>query len=446
MSRDRQRIVERYTIHGRKEGRLMARIDSAYNYFISTYAKDIGNRYESHKKSELRDTYNKIIKTNKESPLYKINDTEDIGQFAIDIKEHANAMSLSVSNLSAMGDNIESIMSKRMAHSTNSDAVDAIYVGDSDSPADDFTVEVSALATPQINTGNFLAANGRNFEDGQYSFDLDIRNHSYEFQFNVNRGESNLDIQQKIIRLINSSDVGLSANLISNNKSENAIQIYSKSTGLNEDENYIFSISSNTCWRELNILGIQNMTHQASNSVFSLNGNEHSSLSNTFTVNKAFELILKTPTMSPVTVGLMNDTEALSHGITQMLDSYNGMLDVGLRYTNSHQNRALFNEMSTVTRGMSEQLSSAGIIQDDYHHLVLDKEGLSNAINSEARDETFATLNKLKNAISTAASKASINPLAYVDKSVVEYKNPNKSLAAPYAASAYSGMMMNYGL
>ena len=69
----------------------MSRIDTAYNYFMTTYGNNIGNRYESHKKSELRDTYNKIVKANKDSPLYKIKDTEDMGQFAIDIKEHANA-------------------------------------------------------------------------------------------------------------------------------------------------------------------------------------------------------------------------------------------------------------------------------------------------------------------------------------------------------------------
>ena len=41
----------------------MARIDAAYNYFMTTYGDNIGSRYESHKKSELRDTYNKIAWT-----------------------------------------------------------------------------------------------------------------------------------------------------------------------------------------------------------------------------------------------------------------------------------------------------------------------------------------------------------------------------------------------
>lgn len=69
----------------------MARIDAAYNYLLSTYGKATGSRYDSHKKSELRSLYNNIIKTNKESPLYKITQTGDVKEFAIDIKAmHTN--------------------------------------------------------------------------------------------------------------------------------------------------------------------------------------------------------------------------------------------------------------------------------------------------------------------------------------------------------------------
>lgn len=50
----------------------MAAIDSAYQYYLSTYGNSTVSRYDTHKKSQLRDTYNKIVKTNKESPLYKI--------------------------------------------------------------------------------------------------------------------------------------------------------------------------------------------------------------------------------------------------------------------------------------------------------------------------------------------------------------------------------------
>ena len=43
----------------------MARIDSAYNYYMSTYANKEVSRYDSHKKSDLRKIYNQIVKKNK---------------------------------------------------------------------------------------------------------------------------------------------------------------------------------------------------------------------------------------------------------------------------------------------------------------------------------------------------------------------------------------------
>ena len=67
----------------------MATIDTVYHYYLSTYANSTVSRYDSHKKSELRDIYNRMVKTNKESPLYKIKETKNAARFAIDIKESA---------------------------------------------------------------------------------------------------------------------------------------------------------------------------------------------------------------------------------------------------------------------------------------------------------------------------------------------------------------------
>ena len=160
--------------------------------------------------------------------------------------------------------------------------------------------------------------------------------------------------------MLNTSDVGLDASLVFDAKTgSNAIRISSKATGLADGEDKLFNISSSISWRELNTLGIDNISHLPTNSAFKLNGTTHESLSNTFTVNKAYELVLKSPTNGEVTIGLMNDTEALSNGLNQLLDSYNGMLDIGLRYNGAHQNRTLFNEISSIARNQAGNLSDS---------------------------------------------------------------------------------------
>ena len=80
----------------------MAVIDSAYQYYLSTYAGSGTSRYDTHKKSQLRAVYNNIVKVNKDSPLYKINFTRDTGRFAIDIKEQARSIENFIAALSTM--------------------------------------------------------------------------------------------------------------------------------------------------------------------------------------------------------------------------------------------------------------------------------------------------------------------------------------------------------
>ena len=426
----------------------MARIDAAYDYFLSTYGKDLGSRYQTHKKSELRSTYNSILKTNKMAPLYKLSDTGDVAKFAIDIKEQANQVSTSIYALDSNGGDIASIQNQKVAQSSDEESIGAKYVGMDNDAADApaFTMEVKRLASPQVNQGNFLNPLTSDFEQGTHSFDLDTRTNSYEFQFNVNPGDTNHDIQQKVARLVNSADVGLEAEVIYNDKKQSALKISSKATGLGEDEEWLFKIQSNTSWNEINKLGINKVSSEAANSIFTLNGSEHSSLSNSFTVNKVFEVSMNQVTDAPVTIGFKADTDAVADGVQKLLDSYNGMVSVGIKYSNAHNNNILYNEVTKIGSGMSESLKEVGILSDPDGYLFMDRDVMAEAITSDKSEQAFNTLNKFKNAMGREATKASLNPMNYVNKVIVEYKNPEKALAFPYAPSAYAGLLVDQHL
>ena len=53
------------------------------------------------------------------------------------------------------------------------------------------------------------------------------------------------------------------------------------------------------------------------------------------------------------------------------------------------------------------------------------------------------TLNKFKNVLSMQADKVAVNPINYVDKLIVEYKNPYSNFSSPYAQSQYAGLILN---
>ena len=424
---------------------------SVYNYLMSVYGSPDSGRYDSHKKSELKDVYNRMVRANKESPLYKIDFTPHITEFAIDLKESARRMSNVVASLGGSGSGIESVFHKKSAASSNEDAVSVEYVGKDDEESEEegtgdsgFSIEVRELARPQVNRGHALYAEGHGFESGTYSFDLDTNSGSYEFQFNVGEEDTNKDVQSKIMRLINTSNVGLNAE-VSEEEGLSTLTVTSKQTGLAENEKYLFRISSGASWNELNLLGIGEVTSPARSSTFILNDKEHHSLSNSFTINHEFELTLKKTTgeEGPAVIGFKANADAIADSVTDLMNSYNGFVAVGKKYSDIDGNRSLLNEVTAIGRQLSEELRSVGLSADDSGMLRLDRSVLEEAVTGEDNQETFRCLNIFKDALYNEACKTSTNPPYYVNKVTVEYKNPGRTFAAPYASSAYSGMLVD---
>ena len=192
----------------------MARID-AYAYYLSTYGEYRPTRYDSHKKSDLRKVYNAIVKTNRESPLYKLSGEDEVAKYAIDIKENAKAIQNVVASLSDSYGTFSDSFRRKVAVSSDEQSVSVKYVGDGteNTDLDNFYIEVKQLSSPQINTGHFLKNDEQSFTPGTYSFDLDISNNTYEFQFSIRPGETNQDVMRKLSGLVNRSSLGIIATI-----------------------------------------------------------------------------------------------------------------------------------------------------------------------------------------------------------------------------------------
>lgn len=296
----------------------MAAIDSAYQYYLSTYGNSTVSRYDTHKKSQLRDTYNKIVKTNKESPLYKIKNLGEAEKYAIDIKESVGDIQHIAASLSSSDQGIEKAFSKKIAQSSDEDVVTAEYIGNDDTPdTTTFHIAVKQLAAEQINRGNYLQPDRYQFTPGIYSFDLNTNTNSYEFQFSVDRKDSNADVQQKLMQLINHSKIGINASMVQNSKGDNALVLSSSQTGIADDEDYLFQIlpdASPSSMHAMKLLGINQIAQKAGNSSFVLNGKEHSSYSNSFMVNNQFNLTLNgiSKDGSAATIDFKTDADAVA--------------------------------------------------------------------------------------------------------------------------------------
>ena len=367
------------------------------------------------------------------------------------IKENARSIQNVVASLSDQYGSFEDSFKKKVAMSSDDEKVSVTYIGDGseESKTNNFDIEVQRLATPQINQGRFLKDNTLSMRPGAYSFDLNTSGAAYEFQYNINSDETNLDVLDKLARLVNSSSLGITAEILSDGNGSSALKLTSIQTGLADNETELFSIAPDASTGSTEImdqLGIDRITSPAQSSAFTLNGTSHSSLTNTFSINQVFELTLHQPTDGEkVNIGFKTDADAIADNIQSLVDAYNSILSTAAVYadTNASAGNKLQTEILSISGSSRSSLQDIGLVTNENGSISIDKEALREAVVPERDQNTFETLSQFRDSIGKEAENISINPMNYVNKIVVAYKNPGHNFATPYITSIYSGMMLD---
>ena len=440
-------------------------ISSVYSYYLSQYGNKSNSKYDSHTRTQLKNTYSKVVKINSQTPVYKLDLSTAAQKYAIDLKEHARALENITEDLSDGADGTMTF--KKSAVSSNASAVNASYITDFGAASDDesFDINVKQLACSQLNTGNYLQPRSKHIKPGEYSFDLSINDVIYEFQFKVDNSETTNNIQNKIARLINRSNIGLTANIKEDSLGNTAINIESESTGINGTTPVIFSIKSDDANNQLLIdtLGLdrENDTHIAYGTIvnelkevsrsykearMALDvGDERSSMSNSITINKAYDVKLSKVTEEPVTISLKADADSIVESLNELVAGYNNLISVTNDENNNHfqGTEKLQNEIASIARSYKKQLADSGLSLNKDGTISADKEVIINADNKDALSHIYESLNSFKNSIKEKAEDIALNPMDYVNNKIIAYKNPLRSFPDPYNLSAYTGMMFN---
>ena len=432
-------------IHTDREVTVM--ISSVYSYYLSQYGNKSNSKYDSHTRTQLKNTYSKVVKINSQTPVYKLDLSTAAQKYAIDLKEHARALENITEDLSDGADGTMTF--KKSAVSSNASAVNASYITDFGAASDDesFDINVKQLACSQLNTGNYLQPRSKHIKPGEYSFDLSINDVIYEFQFKVDNSETTNNIQNKIARLINRSNIGLTANIKEDSLGNTAINIESESTGINGTTPVIFSIKSDDPNNQLLIdtLGLDRVTQYPSNAIFDVDSDERSSMSNSITINKAYDVKLSKVTEEPVTISLKADADSIVESLNELVAGYNNLISVTNDENNNHfqGTEKLQNEIASIARSYKKQLADSGLSLNKDGTISADKEVIINADNKDALSHIYESLNSFKNSIKEKAENIALNPMDYVNNKIIAYKNPLRSFPDPYNLSAYTGMMFN---
>lgn len=422
-------------------------ISSVYSYYLSQYGNKSNSKYDSHTRTQLKNTYSKVVKINSQTPVYKLDLSTAAQKYAIDLKEHARALENITEDLSDGADGTMTF--KKSAVSSNASAVNASYITDFGAASDDesFDINVKQLACSQLNTGNYLQPRSKHIKPGEYSFDLSINDVIYEFQFKVDNSETTNNIQNKIARLINRSNIGLTANINEDSQGNTAINIESESTGINGTTPVIFSIKSDDANNQplIDTLGLDRVTQYPANAIFDVDGDERSSMSNSITINKAYDVKLSKVTEEPVTISLKADADSIVESLNELVAGYNNLISVTNDENNNHfqGTEKLQNEIASIARSYKKQLADSGLSLNKDGTISADKEVIINADNKDALSHIYESLNSFKNSIKEKAENIALNPMDYVNNKIIAYKNPLRSFPDPYNLSAYTGMMFN---
>ncbi len=428
---------------------MSAILNAVYNNYLAAYTPKPVTRYDAHKKEELRSVYDSIVKMNRDAPWYLPTTSKATQNYAVDLKENARELHNTIAQLGGLEE--EGLFSKKSAYSSDEDVVSASYIGpqESDGPSPSLEVEVQSLASSQENLGYFLPDAKVNLPPDTYSFDIGINDMNYEFQFSVSGGETNRDIQERLIRLLNNSGIGIHAD-IEESDGHSAIRLTSEATGLSQGKDLLFTVSDDHTSKTpgtVAYLGMDYVTRQASNAELLVNGEKRSVPSNRLTVGKLFDISLKgiSPEGSPVQIGLKTDVESLADNVTHLVGGYNEFMKAASSYLDSQaKSRQLVRELKGIALTYGTSLEPMGFTMAEDGTLDLDKDRLrKTAVESTDISETFHSLKTFSDMLLRKSDQVSLNPMNYVEKIMVAYKNPGHNFINPYATSAYSGMMFN---
>lgn len=428
---------------------MSAVLNTVYNNYLTSYAPKNITRYDTHKKSELRSVYNTIVKINKESPWYLPTTSKETQRYAIDLKENARELHNTIAYLGGLEEN--GMLRKKTAFSSNEEVASATFVGSEEQVVSvpSFQLEVQALASSQENFGQFLNDTRVELPPDTYSFDIAVNDMNYEFQFAIGETETNLDVQERLQRLINNAGIGLKAT-IEEAEGRTSLKLVSEVTGASLDKPLVFTISDDHTSKTsgaVDYFGLNYVSRKPSNAHFTINGEERTASSNHFTIGKLFEVQLNgiSPPNGATSIGLKTDVESLTDNVLQLVNGYNSFIKAAATYQETQpRSRHLIREMSGLTSRYSNFMESMGVNLKDDGELSVDQNLLSQtASETSDLDNSFGFLKDFTGQLIHKTKQVSLNPMDYVEKKIVAYKNPGHNFASPYVTSAYSGMMFN---
>lgn len=421
-----------------------------YNHY-RPIKKSRKNNHYAHNRNELKCIYNAIVRLGKESPICTFDSSVRTYDFAVGIKELVGNLKDSLNILTNRTDP-DTIKRNQVAVSSEPDTATVTFLSyacDAEA-AEEFGLQIIRLASTQINTGAFLPDSRVRLSPGSYSFDIEIKQLCYGFQFEITRTETHRSLQSKLAALINRAHIGIHADVIKDEaRNSTALQLESLVTGRPVDNSAVmFQVADDPHSALTGIVKYLNLDHVVQypeDACYYADSKQYHSSSNTVVINEAFEITFHKTTSADTTlmIGFRTNLDAISDSIRNVSDTYNSILDFTDLYSAEQQRSILlYKHISSVSTRSKNALDSIGLTVLETGRLFIDEHLLYQALTEDMPD-TLLTLNQFKTSLIKVCDDVLLNPMNYVNRTIILYPNPGKTCSNPYRPSNYSGMLFN---
>ncbi|MBQ4522349.1 MAG: hypothetical protein IJA10_05280 [Lachnospiraceae bacterium] len=412
---------------------------SSYNYYTQAFSQIYTKpttKYDTHKSTELKNIYKKMVSTNKQSPLYKITLSEDTQNYVLGIKSAA----VELKNLSSfLSDADDPIYEDKTLYSSDVNFVKArLTTEDYSKVPQSLSFEVQSLATSQKNEGKMLLKDSASIHPGTYTFAITKEDETYHYQITTKKTDSNQTIMKNLRNFINQSDIGIKASI----KYENdrcAMVLESERTGT---EFQLSDISPST--GIVSSMRLNKIVSEASCAEFTINGDPKVSATNEITINNSIEIDLLAPTSKAVSIDLGLDSTRIIEKAKEFVSSYNYLNSLATEHLDTQKSaKRLLSDIVSVSEQNKDALERAGLMLEEDGSIRVDEALLVQGIESGEFIDLFADISSFKNDIIKKADALSLDPMSYVDKKLLTYPNFKHSFPNPYMPSMYTGMLYN---
>lgn len=418
----------------------MLNLNNIYNYYSTQIMwPKSHSKFQSHDKDDLKTVYKNMVKQNQKSPLYKFAFPDTTQAYAIGIKETAMNLEAESRSLSNYGNGIYEELA---AVSDDESTVLASLSNPrgAENLPDTLAIKVASLATCQTNIGKYLPSNETSFSPGDYSFGIAVGKNRYTFNLTVKEGDTNKQIQRSLLRSINENNIGIRAS-IRNNTTDgtSALILRSESIGQPNHDDLFFRFDESYLDNDItSALGVDNVDTMPSNAQFYINDVLHTSISNRISLNHTLDLDLLSTSDETVHINLVPDEEKFSDRLDEFIYSYNQLVDISRKGSSPKGATRLFHDVTRIARQHQSELSSAGLTIDGNGYLTRTIATDNSDIHTLFHDDS-----SFRKDVRRITQKMTLNPLNYIDKTVITYPNTTGTYPNPYLPSKYSGLLFN---